>query len=78
MPKDCIFADDFELVYEYHEKDSLLESKVEERKADWDGYDNERINHYRPPEVMDYQLLILKKLFQLFLFLLFQYFTTHN
>jgi hypothetical protein len=42
------------------------------------GYDNERINHHRPPEVMDYQLLILRKLFQLFLLLLFQYHTTHS
>jgi hypothetical protein len=56
----------------------LFESKEEERKADKDGYDNERINHHRPSEVMDYQLLILRKLFQLYLLLLFQYFTDHS
>jgi hypothetical protein len=81
LPIDCLFTNNlkkFELVNKYHEQDSILERKEEERKVDKDGFDNERINHNRPPEVTDYQLLILRNFFQLFLLLLFQCFTTHS
>jgi transcriptional regulator ATRX len=51
LPKDRLFADilkKFDLVYKYHEHDSLLENKEEEtldeeeRKAAWDDYEYEK------------------------------------
>jgi transcriptional regulator ATRX len=51
LPKDRLFADilkKFELIYKYHEHDSLLENKEEEtlseeeRKAAWEDYEYEK------------------------------------